>query len=504
VKLQVSGLPQEFKAEFFPMPPSSEVRPDHPKITNPAADGSRTVTVPISEGGSPNLPWQGLLVTSRGDAPREGWLVSSEGSSASPAAQSPRSVKSISLAGLMAVIWGAFLGGLILNLMPCVLPVIALKIFGFVQQAGEEPRRIFRLGLAFVAGVFTFFLAIAVVVIALNAAGRSFNWGFQFQNPYLLISLLVLVFVFALSMFGLFEVTLGGGAATKLDQLAHKGGYGGAFMHGLFTTLLGTSCTAPFLGPVLGFAVAQSPPVVLTIFLAIAAGMSLPYFLLTWRPAWMRYLPKPGVWMERVKQFMGFALLGVVVWLLGVYGESRGVTSLVSVICFLLALGLACWIFGAFRRSPLAYVAIVAVIAGAWWGFLAPKKQSAIAWQPFTPERVAAAAQSGQPVFIDFTADWCLNCKYNEKFVIDTEPVRAAIRDKNLLMLQADWTDSDPVITEWLNKFGRVGVPLYVLYVPGSEEPVVMPELLTQNLLLKHFSAIPKEPPAASRLSRAP
>jgi thiol:disulfide interchange protein DsbD len=145
----------------------------------------------------------------------------------------------------------------------------------------------------------------------------------------------------------------------------------------------------------------------------------------------------------------------------------------------------------------------VAVIGAAWWGFLAPKKETGIAWQPFTPERVAAAVQSGQPVFIDFTADWCLNCKYNEKFVIDTEPVQVAVRDKNVLMLQADWTNSDPLITEWLNKFGRVGVPLYVLYSPGSPEPVVMPEILTQNLLLKHLSMLGNETPAGARLSRA-
>ncbi len=504
VKIHLSGLPKEFSAEFFPLPPNKEVKPGHPVVSAIAEDGARTISVPLTEGGSADLAWQGVLATSKGDAPRESWLIAAADDAGGVQVAAPV-VKRTQMGKLIATLWAAFLGGLILNLMPCVLPVIALKIFGFVSQAHEDPRRVFRLGLAFVAGVFVFFLALAVLVIAVQSGGGRLNWGFQFQNGTTLATLIALVFIFAMSMFGVFEITLGGGAATKLDALSSRDGYGGAFVHGLFTTLLGTSCTAPFLGPVLGFTVVQSPAVVVAVFLAISAGMSLPYFLLTWKPAWMKYLPKPGVWMERVKQFMGFALLSVVVWLLGVVGESRGASALIAVCSFLLVLGVACWIFGAFRRRALAWPLALAVVAAGWFLFLkntldaAPERTGAangavqpggIQWQPFTPERLIQAVQSGRPVFIDFTAEWCLNCKYNEKFVIETEPVRAAFRDKKIVALKADWTNGDPVITDMLKKYDRAGVPVYVIYIPGVSEPVVLPEILTQTLLLRHLADI--------------
>lgn len=500
------GLPKDFKAEFFPLPPSREAVPGHPKVSEIAADGARTITFPV-EGGAPGLPWQGVIATSKGDAPREGWhfAAADEAPAGKPAAAALAAAESEPPANLWAKLWAAFLGGLILNVMPCVLPVIALKIFGFVSQAHEEPKRVFRLGLAFVAGVFTFFLGLAALVIAIKAGGGRFNFGFQFQNAGILVGLIALVFVFAMSMFGLFEVTLGSGTATKLDALSGREGYGGAFVHGLFTTLLGTSCTAPFLGPVLGFAVVQPPLVVVAIFLAIAAGMSLPYFLLTWQPAWMKYLPKPGMWMERMKQFMGFVLMALVVWLLGIFGTTRGVDSLIGVCCFLLLLGVACWSFGAVRQRAVAWPVLIALVAVGWFVFLkdnlaaAPVKTAdgklanqagGIEWQPFSPESLAKGIASGRPVFIDFTADWCLNCKYNEKFVLETEPVRAAFRDKKVIALKADWTNGDPVITEMLKKFKRAGVPVYVLYAPGISDPVVLPEILSQAAVLNALASI--------------
>ncbi len=507
--IDIAGLPQEFKAEFFPLPPSRDVKLGHPKMGEIAPDGARTITFPIEENGSPNLAWQGVIATSKGDAPREGWLVSADDQipPANRAAVAPPRLEAAPAAGvgLLATLWGAFLGGLILNLMPCVLPVIALKIFGFISQAHEEPKRVFRLGLAFVAGVFTFFLALAALVIAIKAGGGRFNYGFQFQNGYILATLIALVFLFAMSMFGLFEITLGSGTATKLDALSGREGYGGAFVHGLFTTLLGTSCTAPFLGPVLGFAVVQPPHLVIAIFLAIAAGMSLPYFLLTWKPAWMKYLPKPGVWMERVKQFMGFIMLAVVVWLLGVVGESRGVDALISVGSFLLLLGVASWVFGAFRTRAIVWPVVLALVVTGWFVFLKDKlgpvttkpgeakslvQPGGIEWVAFTPEKLMNAVQGGRAVFIDFTADWCLNCKYNEKAVLETEPVRAAFREKKIVALKADWTNADPVITEMLKKFKRAGVPVYVLYLPGVSEPVVLPEILSQTVVLRHLADI--------------
>ena len=249
----------------------------------------------------------------------------------------------------------------------------------------------------------------------------------------------------------------------------------------------------------------QPPHLVIAIFLAIAAGMSLPYFLLTWQPAWMKYLPKPGAWMERIKQFMGFIMLAVVVWLLGVVGESRGVDALISVGSFLLLLGVASWVFGAFRTRAIVWPVVIALVVAGWFVFLKNNlgpvtaksgnaktaiQPGGIEWQPFSPESLANAIASGRPVFIDFTADWCLNCKYNEKFVLETEPVRAAFREKKVVALKADWTNADPVITEMLKKFKRAGVPVYVLYLPGISEPVVFPEILSQAVVLRHLADI--------------
>jgi thiol:disulfide interchange protein DsbD len=347
--------------------------------------------------------------------------------------------------------------------------------------------------------VFAFFLSLATLIAVLRANGVGLNWGFQFQHIGILVTLIALIFVFGLNLLGVFEIALSGGTASKLSELSSREGFGGAFLHGMFTTLLGTSCTAPFLGAVLGFAFVAPAHVVYLIFTAIAAGMSLPYFLLTAKPAWMRFLPKPGTWMERLKQLMGFIMLGVVVWLLGVLGQSRGIEPLIAVSSFLLVLAVACWIYGAFPGRAVAWLAMIALLVGGYFVFLngklnaapsnaasagEPASEGGLTWAPWTPERVADAAKSGQPVFIDFTADWCLNCKYNEKFVINSEPVRDALKSKKVLTLKADWTNGDPAITAILRKYGRAGVPVYMLYPGGSAEPVLFPEILTQASVL--------------------
>lgn len=323
-----------------------------------------------------------------------------------------------------------FLGGLILNVMPCVLPVIALKIFGFIKQAAESPERILRLGLAFVAGIFVWFLALAALVVAFKAAGRELNWAFQFQNPIFLIVMTVIILLFALNLFGLFEIILPSVASSRLAELSAREGYGGAFLHGLFATLMATPCTAPFMAPALGFALAEPAPTTFAIFTAIATGMSLPYLLLTAQPAWMRFLPKPGVWMVRVKQAMGVLLLGTALWLGWIlYQQTKPIPSFAPIF--------------------------------------------------------ADAMKQDRTVFIDFTADWCVNCKVNERLVLDTQPIREAIKKHDVLFLKADWTKADPFISQLLKQFGRAGVPAYVIYPRGAHErPVVLPEILTQKIVL--------------------
>ena len=499
--IDIAGLTKDFQAEFFPLPPGRGGKPGRPKSGEIAPDGARTITVPV-EGGAPNLAWQGVIAIWKEGSPREGWLVSADPQNLPADRVSPAAGRSSASGSLFATLWAAFLGGLILNLMPCVLPVIALKIFGFISQAGEHPRRVFHLGLAFAAGVLAFFLALAALAVALRSAGHNFFWGMQFSDPRLLLGLISLVVLFAMSMFGVFDITLGGTAENTIGKLASRDGFGGAFVHGLFTTLLGTSCTAPFVGPVLGFAVTQSPAAIFAIFGMMAVGMSLPYVLLTWQPAWMRFLPKPGVWMERFKQLMGFVLLSVVVWLLGVVGSSRGASAMTATAWFLTLLALAGWIFGAGQRRWWALVLAVLVATAGGKLFLpeAMRKTSlatkevkanslGIVWEPFSEKRLEEARKTG-PVFVDFTADWCPNCKTNEALVINTKPVADAFKAKHVTTLVADWTDFDPAITAKIKSFQRIGVPVYVFYLPGQPDPIVLSEILTQSIILRHLDDI--------------
>lgn len=503
--LRVSGLPAQAKVEFFPRPPEG-VTLGHPKVET--VGGAQRITLPIKEGQPAEDFIPGVLAVEKDGGVREGWALA--GAPAAPAAtaaaNSAQPVAAPTEGGLGWKLLLAFIGGLIMNVMPCVLPVIALKIFGFVKQAGESPERIFKLGLAFAAGVFAFFLGLAAIVSQLRGA---FNFGYQFQNPWLLTGLIALVFIFALNLLGVFEIALSGGTATKLSQLSSQEGYGGAFMHGLFTTLLGTSCTAPFLSTSLGFAVTQPAPIVFLLFGAIAAGMSSPYLLLTAKPAWLKFLPKPGMWMERVKQIMGFIMLAVVVWLLGVLG-SRGSDAVTAVSWFLLFLGLASWIYGVFSRSIVTWVVIAAVVAVGYFGFLQGAFEKAaknraeiqhspdgIPWLPFDEAKVAAAVAAGEPVFIDFTADWCVNCKVYERVVLDTDPIQKAFKDRKITAFKADWTNADPEVSKALKSFGRVGVPLYVFYRPGEAKPVVM-DALTQSGLLGEIGQLKSNQQTAS------
>lgn len=320
----------------------------------------------------------------------------------------------------------AFFGGLILNVMPCVLPVITLKIYGFIQQSGQSRRRILQLGLAYCAGVFVWFLGLAALIVLFGL-----NWSFQFQSKFFVLSMLVICLIFGLNLLGLFELLLPSHLNTKLVALTAKEGLPGAFVHGLFTTLLGSACTAPLLGPAIGFALAQPPPVVFSVFAVIATGMALPYFLLTLNPAWLKYLPRPGIWMLRVKQVMGLLVLATALW----FG-------------FIL--------FHQLTAKPDHF-----------------------------QQTLETALKTEHIVFVDFTAEWCINCKVNEKTVLNSAAVRQALKEKKVELIKADWTNGNPEITQLLKQFGRAGVPLYVIYPANrAEAPIVLPELLTIQTVL--------------------
>jgi thiol:disulfide interchange protein DsbD len=480
-------------AEFFPLPEAKTVV-GHPK-TERGASGQITFRVPLETDDPKLAALKGLVVFGQNDhAPdRNAWTLGATAPAPS--------------GGLAKFLLFGFIGGLILNLMPCVLPVISLKIFGFIQQAGQSRRRILRSGLAFAAGIFAWFIGLALLLILLKSLGREITWAFQFTNPYFVVFMSAIVLVFALNLFGVFEVSLPQSASSGLLHLTAGEGEAGSFFQGVFATVLATPCTAPFLAPALGFAFTQSGWMILLMFLAIAAGMSSPYLLLSAQPAWLRLLPKPGAWMLHVKQLMGFLLLATLLFLLAVLGAQRGVEAIIWTCCFLLAISIACWMKGAFlvptasRATRLVSIVLVlALVIGSGLYFIGEKfratkvasgnSQPQDDWLPFTPERLQSELQQGRAVFVDFTAAWCLTCKFNEATVLESNAVREAFKRRGIVKIKADWTNADPAITKILKQFGRPGVPMYVLYPGRNAEPILFPELLTQSMILEKVETV--------------
>src|SRR5205809_2337500 len=482
-------------ADFFPLPEQGIVV-GHPTIES-RNKNQILFRIPIESSGKSVSAMAGLVVFSQqpnGDD-RAAWQIT------------PPSIVSaahpVPVRGIFTFLLFGFLGGIILNLMPCVLPVISLKIFGFIQQAGQSRQKILRSGIAFALGIFAWFIALALLLIALKAVGRDVTWGgFQFTNAYFVLALSVIVLVFALNLFGVFEISLPQSMTRGLLSTSERKDFLGSFFQGVFATVLATPCTAPFLGTALGFAFSQSPAIILSMFVAIAAGMSAPYLLLSAQPAWLRLLPKPGPWMLHVKQFMGFLLLATLLFLLYVLGAQRGLEGAIWASCFLLVISIACWMKGAFvlptasvlKRSVVLVLMLVLVLGSGMYFVVGKFRSTNVGladsrlpgdWQAFTPERLQAELEQGHSVFVDFTAAWCLTCKFNEANVLESAEVRDAFQRHATVKLKADWTNGDPAITKLLQKFGRPGVPLYVLYPGKNEEPIVFPEVLTKGMVLE-------------------
>ena len=486
--------------DFFSLPDEGTVV-GHPGIQS-RNENEIVFRIPIESAPTNLSSMAGLVVFSQqpnGDD-RAAWQIATAPvvSTARPAAAR----------GVFTFLLFGFIGGIILNLMPCVLPVISLKIFGFIQQAGQSRQKILRSGIAFTIGIFAWFLALALLLIALKGAGRDVTWGgFQFTNAYFVLALSVIVLVFALNLFGVFEISLPQGMTRGLLSTSERRDFLGSFFQGVFATVLATPCTAPFLGTALGFAFTQSPTIILAIFIAIAAGMSAPYLLLSAQPGWLRFLPKPGPWMLHLKQFMGFLLLATLLFLLYVLGAQRGLEGAIWASCFLLVISIACWMKGAFAvptasaaKRGLVLVLMLLLVFASGIYFIGDKFQSAKVasgdlqlrggWQAFTPERLQTELDQGRTVFVDFTAAWCLTCKFNEANVLESQDVRDAFQRHGIVKLKADWTNGDPVITKLLQYFGRPGVPLYVLYPGKNKEPIVFPELLTKGMLLEKVETV--------------
>lgn len=400
----------------------------------------------------------------------------------------------------------AFVGGLILNVMPCVLPVIALKILGFVGQAKDDPREVRKLGLIYTFGVLGSFLALAAIVISLKAAGSSAGWGFQFNNPYFLVLMTALVTLIALNLFGIFEVTPGGRTLSAAATLASKHGASGAFFNGLLATVLATSCSAPILAGAVGFAFAQKAPIIILVMLTVGLGLAAPYLVLSWHPAWLRFLPKPGAWMENFKVAMGFPMLGAGVWLCSLltihYGERAWWMAV-----FLVFLAVAAWVYGEFfqrgRKHRWLAVSVSAAVLLIGYTYAADSKlrwreplgettgrefpseaPRGIIWQEWSPEAVAEARAKGRPVLVDFTAKWCPTCNTIVKPTLEKPSVQKKIREVNAVPLLANYTRQPASITAELNRFGRAGVPLVLVYPRNPNAPPVVFDLITPSTIL--------------------
>ena len=407
--------------------------------------------------------------------------------------------------GLWQAFLLAFLGGLILNLMPCVLPVLAIKVFGIAERAHSHRADLLKNGAAYTVGILVTMSILASVVIGLRAAGTSVGWGFQFQEPLFVAAISVLLLAFALNLFGLFEMGVPGARWMQAGTGGNENNLRASFFEGLLAVLLATPCTAPFLGTAVGFAFASPAPVILAIFLAIGLGLAAPFVAITLVPGWARLLPRSGAWMLKLRSILGFALLATLVWLLWIVGQQVGTNGMTVLLGFLLCLSLGIWIYGTRQeaspegRAPkTAFVLIALTVAGMIWLPLTPlPAPSATQENPgiatdfarFDPATVAQEVRSGRPAFVYFTADWCLTCKLNERVVLSDERIQKALEDLDTAIFKADWTLRDESIRRELARFGRAGVPLYLLYDPTKPgDPEILPELLSVDLVLDSLS----------------
>ncbi|MBI5766881.1 MAG: thioredoxin family protein [Verrucomicrobia bacterium] len=402
--------------------------------------------------------------------------------------------------GLPGTLLLALIGGLILNLMPCVFPVLGIKILGFVNQAGSDKKKIITHGLVFTLGVLLSFWTLAIVLAVLRAGGDQLGWGFQLQSPVFVYALAVLMLVFGMNMSGVFEFGLGATAVGA--ELQMKSGYAGSFFTGVLATVVATPCSAPFLAPALGAALAVSTLESFAIFTAIAIGLSAPYLLLSIFPQAVKVLPRPGAWMETFKQFMAFPLyatVGYLVWVLGGQVSEEGLQhTLFSLV--LIALGV--WVYGRWNapgasagraRFGVAGL-VVAGAAGLWLGWPQPigaKSADAsapeIVWEPWSPEAVAKLRAEGRIVYVDFTARWCATCQLNKKVVFHDRDVLRYFAEKKIATLRGDWTNKDPRITAELAAYQRSAVPFNVIWLPGKKDPVLLPELLSAGTVLSEL-----------------
>ncbi len=399
----------------------------------------------------------------------------------------------------LAALAFAFVGGLILNLMPCVFPVLGIKVMGFVRHAHGHPRAMRLQGAIFSAGVIASFAALAGLMLALRAGGAQLGWGFQLQSPVVVAALACLFFVLALNLAGLFE--WGGFAQSMTSNLSARGRYADALLSGVLATVVATPCTAPFMGAAVGFTMTQTAALALAVFVMIGIGMAVPVMTLALFPSLLRRLPKPGRWMETFKQVLAFPLFATTAWLAWVLGAQAGNDAVLALLLGLVLLALGAWLYGRWPHAGSRWEPAVAAGLAALGLFVAwpapshpgagSKAATQDAWEAWSPEKVSAYLAQGRPVFVDFTAAWCVSCQVNKRVALGNDEVMKAFAGRNVALLEADWTRMDPRITSALATLGRNAVPVYALYTPGDPEPQLLPEVLTPSIVLAHVEKLP-------------
>jgi thiol:disulfide interchange protein DsbD len=497
------GGPELERVEFFPDAPEVIDNPA-PQVLERTPEGYRLLltAAPSFKGSIREL--SGVLVAAPGFGAARAVEVSMPYPGGAPARRaallaSPLSAAEIQAAagaapgasiGLLAALGLAFVGGLILNLMPCVFPVVSIKVLGFVEQAHGDRSELRRHGLAFAAGILVCFWLVAGVLLALRAGGEALGWGYQLQSPIVISALAVLFFVLGLNLSGMFE--LGTSIQTAAGGVRDRSGLAGAFLGGMLATAIATPCTAPFMGAALGFALTQPPLDSMLVFSALALGMGAPYVILALRPALTRWLPRPGRWMETLRQLLAFPLYLTVVWLVWILGQQQDVTAVARLLAALVLVAAALWAWrrlaGNARGWAIGMAAAFAAGA-AWFAWPSSVPEATVRsvqageWAPYSEAGLEQARAAG-PVFVDFTAAWCVTCQVNKRVALETAAVVSAFERTGATRLRADWTRRDAVITEALGRLGRSGVPVYAVYRAGAATPELLPEVLTPDLVV--------------------
>jgi thiol:disulfide interchange protein/DsbC/DsbD-like thiol-disulfide interchange protein len=473
--------------EFHFFSEDGTVAYDQPQVAKSDGNGGYILTLPISTDGPKDAPRLVGVVTSKAGWRADGSLpgISVDVAfGAAPVADAGDS------GGLLGTLVLAFFGGLILNLMPCVFPVLGIKILGFVNQAGADRRKVTLHGIVFTAGVLISFWVLAGTLAVLRAGGSQLGWGFQLQSPTFVFGLAAAILIFALSMSGVFEFGL---TATGFgSQLQSKSGFTGSFLTGVLATVAATPCAAPFLAPALGAALALPTAQSFAIFTAIGVGLSTPYLLLSAFPSAVKILPRPGAWMETFKEAMAFPLYATVAYLVWVLAGQLQETGLLAVLFGFVLISMGIWAYGRWNapgasagRARFGKFACIALLAaGAWTGWPVSAAPSDIVWDKWSPEAVEKLRAENRIVYVDFTARWCATCQANKRLVFHSDDVLKAFREKHIATLRGDWTNKDPQITAELAAYHRAAVPFNLIWLPGHPDPVILPELLSPSIVL--------------------